>query len=68
MTVASFVPLLLAAIVWFGFWQVNRERGWFTVGEIIFWDVIVLDPHPACVAAMVLRTTREHRAGTGGER
>jgi hypothetical protein len=41
-TIASFVPLLLAAIVWFGFWRVNRTRGWFTAGEVIFWDVIFL--------------------------
>jgi hypothetical protein len=42
MTLASFVPLLLAAIVWLGFWRVNRKRKWFTLGEVIFWDVIVL--------------------------
>ncbi len=42
MTAASFVPLIIAAIVWLAFWRVNRTRGWFTVGEIIFWDVIVL--------------------------
>ena len=42
MTLASYVPLLLAAIVWVVFWQVNQERKWFTVGEMIFWDVIVL--------------------------
>jgi hypothetical protein len=39
---ASYVPLLLAAIVWAVFWHVNRERKWFTIGEMIFWDVIVL--------------------------
>jgi hypothetical protein len=38
----GFVPVILAAIVWFGFWRVNRKRGWFTVGEVIFWDVVVL--------------------------
>ena len=42
MTIASFVPLLLAAIVWFGFWRINRTRRWFTIGEVIFWDVIFL--------------------------
>ena len=42
MTLASYVPLLLAAIVWAVFWRVNHERKWFTVGEMIFWDVIVL--------------------------
>ncbi len=42
MTVASFVPLILAAIVWAGFWKINRRRKWFTIGEVIFWDVIIL--------------------------
>lgn len=42
MTTASFVPLILAAIFWLGFWQINRTKGWFTVGEMIFWDVIAL--------------------------
>jgi hypothetical protein len=42
MTAAGFVPLLLAAIVWYGLWYINRKRRWFTVGEIIFWAVIVL--------------------------
>ncbi|MEP9389452.1 hypothetical protein [Mesorhizobium sp. KR9-304] len=37
-----FVPL--AAAILFGgcFWRFNRPRGWFTTGELIFWDVIVL--------------------------
>ena len=42
MTPFSFIPLLLAAIVWFGFWRVNQRKKWFTVGEVIFWDAIVL--------------------------
>ncbi|MCO5081812.1 MAG: hypothetical protein M9955_09165 [Rhizobiaceae bacterium] len=42
MTPTSFVPLLLAAIVWLVFWGVNRSRKWFTPGEVIFWDAIVL--------------------------
>jgi hypothetical protein len=41
-TLASLVPPLLAAVVWSGLWAVNRRRRWFTIGEIIFWDVIVL--------------------------
>jgi hypothetical protein len=41
-TFASFVPLLLSAIVWFALWKINRTRRWFTVGEILFWDVIIL--------------------------
>jgi hypothetical protein len=41
-TLTSIVPPLLAALVWCGFWQVNRKHRWFTIGEIIFWDVIIL--------------------------
>jgi hypothetical protein len=41
-TLASFVPLLLAAIIWLVFWKVNQRRPWFTLGEVIFWDVIIL--------------------------
>ena len=42
MSITSFVPLFLAAVVWVAFWAVNRRRGCFSVGEVIFWDVIVL--------------------------
>ena len=42
MTWAGFVPLLLAAVVWLVFWRVNRRTRWFTIGEVIFWDVIIL--------------------------
>ena len=43
MTVASFVPLVLAAIVWLALLAASTgRRRWFTVGEMIFWDVIVL--------------------------
>ena len=42
MTALAFVPLLLAAICWLAFWRVNRIRQWFTVGAVLFWDVIVL--------------------------
>lgn len=42
MTAASFVPLFLAAVVWLGFWRLNQKTGWFTIGEVIFWDVIIL--------------------------
>jgi len=41
-TLLGLVPLLLAAIVWYGLWRVNRRNRWFTVGETIFWDAIVL--------------------------
>ncbi|MDR0808882.1 MAG: hypothetical protein LBE86_07130 [Gemmobacter sp.] len=42
MTLAAFIPLLLSVPVWFGFWRINRKRGWFTIGEVIFWNVIIL--------------------------
>ena len=42
MTLLGFIPLILAAVVWLAFWRVNRRRDWFTIGEVIFWDVIVL--------------------------
>lgn len=42
MTPASLVPPLLAALVWYALWAFNRRRRWFTIGELIFWDVIVL--------------------------
>lgn len=42
MTLVGFVPLLLAMIAWYGLWRVNRKHRWFTVGELVFWDVIVL--------------------------
>lgn len=42
MTIAGFVPLVLAALVWLGLWRINRTRKWFTVGEVMFWDVVVL--------------------------
>ena len=43
MTIASFVPLFLAMVVWLALWRVNRVRKWFTHGEVIFWDVIALN-------------------------
>ena len=37
-----FVPLAAAILFGWWFWRLNRRRNWFTTGEIIFWDVIVL--------------------------
>jgi len=36
------VPVGLAALGWYGFHRLNRRRGWFRVGELIFWDAILL--------------------------
>jgi hypothetical protein len=37
-----FVPLAAAVLFGWQFWHFNRRRGWFSVGELIFWDVIAL--------------------------
>lgn len=42
MTLLGFVPLLLSAVVWLLFWRVNRNRRWFSFGEVIFWDINIL--------------------------
>ena len=36
------VPVALAGIGWYGLHRLNRGRGWFRIGELIFWDVILL--------------------------
>lgn len=42
MSLAAFVPLIASVFVWAAMWRINRTRGWFTIGELIFWAVIVL--------------------------
>ena len=37
-----FIPITLAAIAWYGIHILNRRKCWFRIGEIIFWDIIVL--------------------------
>jgi hypothetical protein len=39
---AAFVPLAAAVLFAGLFLRFNRRRGWFTVGELIFWDVVAL--------------------------
>jgi hypothetical protein len=36
------VPLAAAIFFAWWFWRFNRPRGWFSTGELIFWDVIAL--------------------------
>ena len=36
------VPLGIAALGWLALHSINRRRGWFRIGEVIFWDAIVL--------------------------
>ncbi|MDH3473998.1 MAG: hypothetical protein OEM59_09910 [Rhodospirillales bacterium] len=38
----ALVPLGLAAALWYALYRVNRRRGWFRPGELIFWDAIAL--------------------------
>ena len=35
-------PLLLAALAWLALQRLNRAKGWFRPGEVIFWDAVVL--------------------------
>jgi hypothetical protein len=36
------VPLALATCGCLGLHRLNRRRGWFRIGELMFWDSIVL--------------------------
>jgi hypothetical protein len=38
----AFMPVGIAAVLWWLLWRVNRDRRWFSVGELVFWDVILL--------------------------
>ncbi len=38
----SLVPVGVAAVMCFGLHRLNRGRNWFRLGELIFWDVILL--------------------------
>lgn len=38
----AIVPVGLAALLWYGLYRLNRRRGWFRIGELIFWDAILL--------------------------
>ena len=41
-TLLNLVPLALSGVVWYAFSRLNRRRGWFRIGEVIFWDAIIL--------------------------
>ena len=41
-TLVMVVPLAIAAVLWAGLSLLNRRTGWLRVGEVIFWDVILL--------------------------
>ncbi|MDQ6435320.1 hypothetical protein RB623_14775 [Mesorhizobium sp. LHD-90] len=38
----TFLPVPAAALFAWAFQRFNRRRKWFTVGELIFWDIVVL--------------------------
>ena len=38
----GFIPLGIAALLWWGLARVNRRLDWLRVGELIFWDAILL--------------------------
>lgn len=35
-------PVAIAGTFWILLWRINRRRRWFTVGEVLFWDAIIL--------------------------
>ena len=37
-----FIPFPVAALCAWLFHRFNRRRKWFTLGELIFWDIIML--------------------------
>jgi len=40
--IVLFVPLFAAVLFAWWFWWFDRNRGWCSTGELIFWDVIAL--------------------------
>lgn len=38
----ALAPIGFAAVFWFALHRFNRPRGWFRIGELIFWDAIAL--------------------------
>ena len=37
-----FVPLGIATLAWLVLHRLNRAKGWFRLGELSFWDAIVV--------------------------
>ena len=38
----GFIPMVITVIAWWGLARVNRVLRWFRLGELIFWDAIIL--------------------------
>lgn len=39
---AGLFPLAVAALGWYGLYRLNRVKRWFRIGEVIFWDAVLL--------------------------
>ena len=37
-----FVPVAMSALLWYGLHRFNKRQNWFRIGELIFWDAIIL--------------------------
>jgi hypothetical protein len=42
MTLLAFAPVVIAAVLWAGLWRINRDQRFLSIGEVIFWDAILL--------------------------
>ncbi len=40
--VVHFIPLALSGVGWYLLYRLNRRKNWFRIGEVIFWDAIIL--------------------------
>ena len=36
------IPVTAAVLCWYLVYRVNRKVRWFRLGEVIFWDVVLL--------------------------
>ena len=36
------IPVAIAGLGWYLLNLLNQRKGWFRIGEIIFWDAIIL--------------------------
>jgi hypothetical protein len=36
------IPVAFSGLGWYLLYLLNRRKGWFRIGELIFWDAIIL--------------------------
>jgi len=36
------IPVAFSCLGWYLLYLLNRRKGWFRIGELIFWDAIIL--------------------------